>query len=91
MPDECRDPVTALPGQPSGDETIQRGQQLATAFALIFIRDMPRSLVQDHGVNSSHCGYCDRDGTFVAHGMTAKWLDVEDYNLLLDRSVWACV
>ena len=86
--DECQDPVvTAIPGQPRGDETVQRSQQLATASLFVLIRDMPRSLVQDHGVNSSHCGYCDGDGTFVAHGMTAKWLDVEDYNLLLDRLV----
>ena len=48
---------------------------------------MPESVVLDHGMSASSCGYCDTtdEDTFASHGMWVYHMSVGDYQGLLDR------
>jgi arginine-tRNA-protein transferase len=44
------------------------------------------TIVEDHGVYASTCGYCkSTKATFKSHGMSAHACSVEDYQHLIDR------
>lgn len=44
------------------------------------------TIIEDHGVYGSTCGYCkSKQNTFRSHGMSAHVCSVEDYQHLIDR------